>query len=61
VILDIEGTTTPISFVAETLFPYIRHHLDNYLRENWSTVTVQEDVQLLRELSNVLPITPYIP
>ena len=27
VVLDIEGTTTPISFVYDVLFPYARSHL----------------------------------
>ena len=34
-LLDIEGTTTPIDFVFQTLFPYARHHLQNYLAEHW--------------------------
>jgi enolase-phosphatase E1 len=32
VVLDIEGTTCPIQFVAETLFPYASQHLDAYIR-----------------------------
>jgi enolase-phosphatase E1 len=31
VLLDIEGTTTPISFVHDTLFAFARQHLDDYL------------------------------
>ena len=34
IILDIEGTTTPIAFVTGTLFPYARRHLRDYLREH---------------------------
>lgn len=30
-LLDIEGCTTAISFVMDTLFPYILEHLDSYL------------------------------
>jgi enolase-phosphatase E1 len=30
-LLDIEGTTTPIAFVTQTLFPYARTHLRSYL------------------------------
>jgi enolase-phosphatase E1 len=36
IILDIEGTTTPIAFVAETLFPYARAHLASYLDAHWA-------------------------
>ena len=31
ILLDIEGTTTPIAFVTETLYPYARTHLRSYL------------------------------
>ncbi|CEM31813.1 unnamed protein product [Vitrella brassicaformis CCMP3155] len=32
-LLDIEGTTTSISFVADVLFPYVRDHLCSHLTE----------------------------
>ena len=35
ILLDIEGTTTPIDFVYQILFPYARHHLQAYLAEHW--------------------------
>jgi enolase-phosphatase E1 len=31
VLLDIEGTTTPISFVYDVLFPYALTHLRSFL------------------------------
>jgi enolase-phosphatase E1 len=31
-LLDVEGTTSPISLVYEQLFPYARKHLESYLR-----------------------------
>ena len=31
ILLDIEGTTTPIAFVTDTLFPYARAHVREYL------------------------------
>ena len=34
VLLDIEGTTTPIAFVTSVLFPYARAHLRAYLEEH---------------------------
>ena len=34
ILLDIEGTTTPIAFVTETLVPYARTHLRAYLRRH---------------------------
>ena len=33
VVLDIEGTTTPLAFVHETLFPFARRALDSFVRE----------------------------
>ena len=32
ILLDIEGTTTPITFVTQVLYPYARTHLRSYLR-----------------------------
>lgn len=34
VLLDIEGTTSSLAFVSETLFPYARRHLPRFLAEN---------------------------
>jgi enolase-phosphatase E1 len=31
VLLDIEGTTCPVSFVSDTLFPYAAEHLESFL------------------------------
>ena len=33
IVLDIEGTTTPIAFVHDVLFPYARRHLRRYLEQ----------------------------
>lgn len=34
ILMDIEGTTTPIDFVQKTLFPYASIHLPEYIRQN---------------------------
>ena len=34
VLLDIEGTTTPIRFVYEVLFPYARRHVRRYVEQH---------------------------
>jgi enolase-phosphatase E1 len=49
VVLDIEGTTTSISFVHDCLFPYIKNNLINFLNNNWNSPELQEQIQLLRE------------
>ncbi|XP_046644194.1 enolase-phosphatase E1-like [Daphnia pulicaria] len=48
-LLDIEGTTTSISFVKDELFPYIRRKLESYLESNWDSLEVQDDVESLRK------------
>jgi enolase-phosphatase E1 len=48
VLLDIEGTTTPIAFVHETLFAFARERLDAYLAEHWPLADVQRIVDRLR-------------
>jgi 2,3-diketo-5-methylthio-1-phosphopentane phosphatase/methylthioribulose-1-phosphate dehydratase len=47
IILDIEGTTTPISFVKDILFPYAAKKVEAYLRANWDTEETKLDVELL--------------
>lgn len=41
-LLDIEGTTCPVSFVAETLFPYASRHLGAYLQAHRDQATVRQ-------------------
>lgn len=48
VVLDIEGTTTPVSFVYDALFPYALANLRRYLRENAGSAAVREATRLLR-------------
>ena len=48
VVLDIEGTVAPISFVSETLFPYARSRLRSYFTDGWESDEVQHDVGLLK-------------
>jgi len=49
ILLDIEGTTTPISFVHEVLFPYARLHLSTYLRQHSDSPEVLADLTCLRQ------------
>jgi enolase-phosphatase E1 len=42
VLLDIEGTTTPIAFVHEVLFPYARAHVRAFLDAQWHTDAVRD-------------------
>jgi len=49
ILLDIEGTTTPIDFVYRTLFPYARAHVKSFLIENLSSEETQADIAGLRK------------
>lgn len=49
ILLDIEGTTTPIHFVYQALFPFVRAHLKDYLRHHADSEEMQRDLSLLRE------------
>jgi enolase-phosphatase E1 len=49
VLLDIEGTTTPISFVHDVLFAFARAHLRDFLSENVTSAEVLGDLERLRE------------
>ena len=47
ILLDIEGTTTPIAFVHEVLFPYARGHVREYLAQHLTELA--GDVKQLRD------------
>lgn len=71
VIFDIEGTTTPITFVKDVLFPYASKHVENYLKTTWTTPLTQADVNELvnqasvdakdSSLSGVPSVPPHLP
>ena len=47
IVCDIEGTTTSLSFVKDTLFPYARQHMAKFVREK------QRDPEIANLLENV--------
>jgi enolase-phosphatase E1 len=49
ILLDIEGTTTPVEFVYQTLFPFARHHLSAFLAAHGNDEGVLADITRLRE------------
>ena len=61
ILLDIEGTTTPIAFVHDVLFSYARDHVREFLTAN----PAAEEIRLLREehavdVSDAPPLTDEI-
>jgi enolase-phosphatase E1 len=49
ILLDIEGTTTPIAFVHEVLFSYARSRVREYLAEHFDSAELRADLERLRE------------
>jgi len=49
ILLDIEGTTTPISFVHKVLFSYARSHVRSFLTEHSGSPELLADLRQLRE------------
>jgi enolase-phosphatase E1 len=49
VLLDIEGTTTPVDFVYQTLFPFARNHVGAFLRQYATTDEVRSIIKTLCE------------
>lgn len=48
IVLDIEGTTTPITFVTDVLFPYARDNVRKHLVSTYESDETKEDIKLLR-------------
>ncbi|KAG0334437.1 Enolase-phosphatase E1 [Podila horticola] len=48
VVSDIEGTTTPIVFVKENLFPYVTSKLPEFLKRNWAAEEMKTAIEALR-------------
>lgn len=48
-LLDIEGTTTPIDFVYGTLFPYARARAEDFLSRHHESDDVRADLEALRQ------------
>ncbi|MCB9507647.1 MAG: acireductone synthase [Myxococcales bacterium] len=57
-LLDIEGTTTSISFVYDVLFPFARRQLDAFVRATWDTDETRAVVHALREIEPTLAPIP---
>jgi enolase-phosphatase E1 len=49
IVLDIEGTTTPVEFVYQVLFPFARAHVADFLERERDSAPCREAVALLRD------------
>ncbi|MEZ0322868.1 MAG: acireductone synthase [Hydrogenothermaceae bacterium] len=50
IITDIEGTTTPISFVKDVLFPYSYQKIEEFLKNNWEEEEVKKIVENIKQI-----------
>jgi len=48
IVFDIEGTTTPITFVKDVLFPFAASQVKDFLDSTWDSPRTQEDIKLLQ-------------
>jgi enolase-phosphatase E1 len=48
ILLDIEGTTTPIDFVTKVLFPYASRKMESFIRDNFQREQVRALIEELR-------------
>jgi enolase-phosphatase E1 len=48
ILLDVEGTTTPIRFVHDVLFPFSRERIPDFLRAHAAEAGVAQDVSALQ-------------
>ena len=49
ILLDIEGTTTPVPFVYQVLFPYARSHTAEFLAQYGSVPDIRQDLEALSQ------------
>ena len=55
ILLDIEGTVSPLAFVHDVMFPYARQHAGTYLLMHWKTALIS---QLARDAGVAAFATP---
>lgn len=64
ILLDIEGTTTPIDFVHKTLFPFSKARIGKYVERHFTELS-NEIVELVKESSTdktyTIPVDPTEP
>ena len=48
-LLDIEGTTCPVSFVSDVLFPFAKEELSDYIKQNWDERLHNKPIQAAKK------------
>ena len=53
ILLDIEGTTCPVSFVSDVLFPYATHNIKRFAEQHHNRQDIKNILNVARyELTN---------
>jgi len=50
ILIDIEGTVSPISFVKEVLFPYSKEKIDGFIKENKNNPEVRKILEEVKKI-----------
>ncbi len=50
ILIDIEGTVSPISFVKEVLFPYSKERIEKFIKENINSPEIKKILDQVREI-----------
>ena len=48
-LLDIEGTTCPVSFVSDVLFPFAKQELSHYIKKYWHKTPHNNSIQAAKK------------
>ena len=48
-LLDIEGTTCPVSFVSDVLFPFAKQELSHYIKQHWDKSPDNEQIKAAKK------------
>ena len=48
-LLDIEGTTCPVSFVSDVLFPFAKQELSTYIQQHWDQSPHNKQIQAAKK------------
>ena len=48
-LLDIEGTTCPVSFVSDVLFPFAKQELSHYIKQHWDKTPRNKTIQAAKK------------
>ncbi|WP_395738769.1 acireductone synthase [Prosthecobacter sp.] len=65
ILLDIEGTVSPLAFVHDMMFPYARQRVDAFLSANWDDAGVQAALKQMAQdggsrWENVQDLQPFV-